>query len=185
MLLGSMRSVQAYSSPQSFGGLASPAKLCRHFCESHRVRFLPIAIMAFILGAGATLVQTGIAASPPSGAAPGSRQVSPSLTTVDLLSPLRLLPTSASSATSPIPSTMPLGETLISPQRRSPNRPQSRQDAHDSAVADCMQMWDFGTHMTKQAWLRTCKRIETRLDKLNVDAVMPNAKTTSQKKQVR
>ena len=149
------------------------------------MRFLPIAIMAVILGAGATFVQAGIAASPPSGAAPGSRQVSPSLTTVDLLSPLRLLPTSASSATSPIPSTMPLGETLISPQRRSPNRPQSRQDAHDSAVADCMQMWDFGTHMTKQAWLRTCKRIETRLDKLNVDAVMPNAKTTSQKKQVR
>jgi hypothetical protein len=80
---------------------------------------------------------------------------------------------------------MPLGETPISPQRRSPNRPQSRQEAHDSAVADCMQMWDFGTHMTKQAWLRTCRRIETRLDNLNVDAVKPSAKTTSQRKPVR
>lgn len=149
------------------------------------MRLLPLAIIAVILGAGATFVQAGIAASPPSGVAPGSRQGSPSLTTVDLLPPLRLLPTSTSGTTSAIPSTMPLGETLISPQRQSPNRPQSRQDAHDSAVADCMQMWDFGTHMTKQAWLRTCKRIETRLDKLNVDAVMPNAKTTSQKKQVR
>ena len=80
---------------------------------------------------------------------------------------------------------MPLGETLISPQRRLPNRPQSREEAHDSAVADCMRMWDFGTHMTKQAWLRTCKRIETRLDNLNVDVVKPSAETTSQKKQVR
>ena len=57
-------------------------------------------------------------------------------------------------------------------------RPQARQLTHDGAVADCMRMWDSGTHMTKQAWLRTCKRVETRLDKLNIDAVVPDAKTT-------
>ena len=32
--------------------------------------------------------------------------------------------------------------------------PQSRQNVYDSAVADCMQMWDSGTHMTKQEWSR-------------------------------
>jgi len=40
---------------------------------------------------------------------------------------------------------------------------------------------DSGTHMTKKDWLRTCMRIETRLDDLNIDAVMPETKSTSQK----
>jgi hypothetical protein len=35
--------------------------------------------------------------------------------------------------------------------------------------------------MTKKDWLRTCMRIETRLDDLNIDAVMPETKSTSQK----
>jgi hypothetical protein len=88
------------------------------------------------------------------------------MTDAGVLQPLRLLQGAASRTTW---------------QSQPPSRPRARQLTHDSAIADCMQMWDFGTHMTKQAWLRTCKRVETRLDTLNVDAVMPNAKAASQK----
>jgi len=30
--------------------------------------------------------------------------------------------------------------------------------------------------MTRQAWSNTCKRIQTRLDNLDVEAIMPKAK---------
>jgi len=43
---------------------------------------------------------------------------------------------------------------------------------HESGVGDCMRMWDSGTHMTKQEWSRACKRVQTRLDSLDVDAIM-------------
>ena len=43
---------------------------------------------------------------------------------------------------------------------------------HDSGIVDCMQMWDSGTHMTKQEWSRACRRVQTRLDGLGVDAIM-------------
>ena len=57
--------------------------------------------------------------------------------------------------------------------RQSPGPPQSREKQHDSDVADCMQMWDSGTHMTKQEWARTCKRVQSRLDNLKVDGLIP------------
>ena len=47
---------------------------------------------------------------------------------------------------------------------------------HDSAVVDCVQMWDSGTHMTKQQWSRACKRVQTRLDRLDVDAIIRQTK---------
>lgn len=146
------------------------------------MRLLLITILTLSVGAGATFAQTGIGESSQSGAAPGSPHVNPtSLTNANVLLPLRLLPGAVSSTTSPIPSATTPGATGISPLRLLPSRQQSRQNAHDSAVADCMQMWDKGTHMTKQEWLRTCKRIETRLDNLNIDAVMPGTRTNSQK----
>jgi hypothetical protein len=33
-----------------------------------------------------------------------------------------------------------------------------------------------GRHMTQQAWSNTCKRNQTRLDNLDVEAIMPKAK---------
>jgi hypothetical protein len=42
--------------------------------------------------------------------------------------------------------------------------------AHDSAVANCVQMWDRGTHMTEQQWLRTCKRVQNRLQHIEMKA---------------
>jgi hypothetical protein len=117
--------------------------------ENRHMRLVLIAIMFFSLGVDATSAQT----------IPGTPPASPaSFTNADVLPPLRLLPRT----------TPAVG---ISPHRQS--LPQSRQKEHDSAVADCMRMWDSETHMTQQEWGRTCKRVQTRLDNLNVDALMP------------
>ena len=48
---------------------------------------------------------------------------------------------------------------------------------HDSGVGDCMQMWDSGTHMTKEQWSRACRGVQTRLNNLEVDAIMRERKT--------
>jgi hypothetical protein len=118
------------------------------------MRLLLIAFVTFSVGAGATCVQ----------AAPGSPPVNPATLTKAELPTLRLLP----SATPPM---------VISPHRAPPGVPQSRQKNYDRDVADCMQMWDSGTHMTKLQWASTCKRVQTRLDNLNVDAMMPKTMT--------
>jgi hypothetical protein len=131
------------------------------------LRHLLIAIVTLGLWAGG--------GSPASDAAPGLPQRSPASLT-GALPPLRLLPDSAYPTTSPSHSAITPGEPGLSPHRQHPSRLQSRQHTHDSAVDDCMQMWDAGTHMTKQTWLRTCKRVETRLDTLSVDAVMPKVR---------
>jgi hypothetical protein len=41
-----------------------------------------------------------------------------------------------------------------------------RQKADAAAVLDCEQMWDQGTHMTRQDWSRTCRRVQGRLQNL-------------------
>ena len=60
------------------------------------------------------------------------------------------------------------------PTRTPPILPALR--PHDSGIVGCVQMWDSGTHMTKQEWLRACRRVQTRLDRLDVEAIMPKAK---------
>jgi len=113
------------------------------------MRLLLLAVIFFCLGADAASAQTIL--SPPA--------VSPaSVTNADVLPPLRLL-----ARTSPAVGILPHRQSL----------PQSQSNVHDSAVADCVRMWDSGTHMTKQEWARTCKRVQTRLDNLKVDAAMP------------
>jgi hypothetical protein len=123
------------------------------------MRLLLIAIMTFGLGAGAAFAQ-----KPQSGA--GSSQGDPA-------SGRRAHVATSHSAATP-------DATGTLPQRLTPSRAHSSQNVHDNAVPDCMQMWDSGTHMTKPEWLRTCRRVETRLDNLNVESLMPKAKTTSE-----
>jgi hypothetical protein len=41
-------------------------------------------------------------------------------------------------------------------------------DAYQAAVTSCVKMWDRGTHMTKSEWLRTCRRVQDRLEHLPV-----------------
>jgi hypothetical protein len=96
------------------------------------------------------------------GGAALAHTASEALPKVGLL-PLRLLPSAAP---------MERGS-----QRQSPSSSQSRHNEHDTAVMDCIKMWDSGTHMTKQQWSRTCKRVQTRLDNLKVDAIIPKPKT--------
>lgn len=37
------------------------------------------------------------------------------------------------------------------------------QKADLEAIANCEQMWDRGTHMTKREWSLTCRRVQYRL----------------------
>ena len=37
---------------------------------------------------------------------------------------------------------------------------------HQEAVADCEQMWDRGTHMSRREWSQTCRRVQNRLQQL-------------------
>jgi hypothetical protein len=83
------------------------------------MRLLLIAIATFTLGAGSTSAETVIGGTSRSSAAT-------SLTNVDVLPPLRLLPIAVA-------------------RRQPPSRPQAWQGAHDIAVTNCMQMWDSGT----------------------------------------
>ena len=143
------------------------------FCENRPMRFLLVAFVTLSLGAGATYAQTGTGGSTPSRGAQGSAEGSAaSLVHVNVLPALRLPAVPASCATLSIPSAT--GPLAAAPHSSSP--PQSRQNGHDSAVTECMKMWDSGTHMTKHEWLRTCRRVQTRLDNLNVDAISPKAK---------
>jgi len=113
------------------------------------MRLLLHAFMFFVFGADAASAQT----------IPGPPAANPaSVTNADVLAPLRLLARTTAAVGIP-------------PHRQS--LPQSQSNVHDSAVTDCMGMWDSGTHMTRQEWARTCRRVQTRLDNLKVDAVMP------------
>jgi hypothetical protein len=42
------------------------------------------------------------------------------------------------------------------------------QNAHEAAIMDCERMWDRGTHMTKQSWAQTCRRVQNRLQQLEL-----------------
>ena len=38
----------------------------------------------------------------------------------------------------------------------------ARDKAYKAAVTNCEEMWDRGTHMSKQDWSRTCRRVQDR-----------------------
>jgi hypothetical protein len=62
---------------------------------------------------------------------------------------------------------MPVGKVAPS-VAEVPGKPSARESAiRDQAVADCERIWDPGTHMTKQEWSRTCRRVQTRLQRLD------------------
>ena len=44
----------------------------------------------------------------------------------------------------------------------------SKRAALETAVADCESMWDRGTHMTKKEWSRTCRRVQDRIQQLEL-----------------
>jgi hypothetical protein len=44
----------------------------------------------------------------------------------------------------------------------------AKQSAHETAIADCERMWDRGTHMSKRDWSQTCRRVQNRLQHLEL-----------------
>jgi hypothetical protein len=50
-----------------------------------------------------------------------------------------------------------------------PAKPIKTKGVVGDAKAECLKMWDAGTHMSRQEWSRTCDRIQTRLDNLKVE----------------
>jgi hypothetical protein len=45
---------------------------------------------------------------------------------------------------------------------------QTSQNAHETAIADCERMWDRGTHMSKREWSQTCRRVQNRLQQIEL-----------------
>ena len=44
----------------------------------------------------------------------------------------------------------------------------SGKNAANEEFADCMRLWDKATHMTKQEWSRTCRRVQSRLNQVQI-----------------
>jgi hypothetical protein len=126
---------------------------------------------------------------PPS---PGANTpVDPQRNNVDANPPTQRLP--GTTANSPNGSTQPGAPSQATPQgtvsssgrpdpsgaNSSPNSTRTGKNPAQEAIADCVRLWDAGTHMTKGEWLATCRRVQGRLDNLKVDPVAP--KTASKR----
>jgi hypothetical protein len=44
----------------------------------------------------------------------------------------------------------------------------AKQKAHAAAIENCEAMWDRDTHMTRKEWSRTCRRVQVRLEGLEL-----------------
>lgn len=64
---------------------------------------------------------------------------------------------------------MPVGKVGRAPTDAPAKPAAASEDAiREQAIGDCERIWDRGTHMTKQEWSRTCRRVQTRLQRLDV-----------------
>jgi hypothetical protein len=43
-----------------------------------------------------------------------------------------------------------------------------KEKAYAAAIANCEGMWDRGTHMTRKEWSRTCRRVQNRLQQMEL-----------------
>lgn len=43
-----------------------------------------------------------------------------------------------------------------------------RVQAYAAAIASCEGMWDRGAHMTRKEWSRTCRRVQDRLQQMEL-----------------
>jgi hypothetical protein len=76
-----------------------------------------------------------------------------------------LFGSSTSPALAQAPSVTPLAPGASTHAREAVS---ARKSEFEAAVADCEGMWDRGTHMTKQEWSRTCRRVQDRLQQLKL-----------------
>jgi hypothetical protein len=144
--------------------------------------------------------------SPPT-PTPGGGIGTPSAPNTSVFPPSRLLPTPAPSAAAPgQPGNPPAGAVLPgAPSGPDPNLPATASGARpqpggansseqsirnrtgknpsNERYADCVKLWDRETHMSKADWSRTCRRIENRLqnvqlENLDVDVSGPKPRKT-------
>ena len=90
-----------------------------------------------------------------------------------------LAPLSPQITTTPLSGGLPTRVPSSSPSSTSPSESAlSAPGGGGNTLADCMKIWDRGTHMTKTEWRAACQRSLTRLDTLDID----NAGTAPPKK---
>jgi len=115
----------------------------------------------------------------------------PSQTNVDLFPPSRLTtpgapagaPSSNQSPSQPLPLPGQLGQNPQNASRPQPGGANSSAPAanpsktgNDYNLTECVKLWDAGTHMSKGEWRAACKRVQDRLNNLEVIAVETNQK---------
>jgi hypothetical protein len=44
----------------------------------------------------------------------------------------------------------------------------ANEKAHAAAIANCEAMWEQATHMTRKDWARACRRVQARLQQLEL-----------------
>ena len=49
----------------------------------------------------------------------------------------------------------------------------AKPDTLEERVADCIRLWDAGTHMTKREWAVVCRRVQLRLQEVKPGAMAP------------
>ena len=127
----------------------------------------------------------------PNTTSPSIAPSTPSQRNLDIAPPTRNLPNSSGNAVAPQPPQNGATPGSVPPQdnqmpassggkaRNEPgganSSPESRQNrtgknALSESYTSCLNIWDAGTHMSKREWSTACKRVENRLDKLQVDA---------------
>lgn len=81
-------------------------------------------------------------------------------------------PTAPLDPNAPNPTSQSSGRAPASGGVQAPATRTGKNPANDR-LADCMRLWDAGTHMSKTDWARTCKRVDNRLTDLKVDDIDP------------
>jgi hypothetical protein len=61
------------------------------------------------------------------------------------------------------------GAALAQSSPTAPAKAPLAKESRAARVAECMQLWDAATHMTKREWANTCERIQTRLESLKIE----------------
>ena len=130
----------------------------------------PLYALALCLASTGALAQA--AATPPGGTAPGSPQSAA---------------TSSGAAPAGAPAQAPTPrQNSASGGSAGPNAAsEDPKAANASRYSECVELWDRGTHMSKKDWSRTCRRIENRLQNLqveNLDVGSPPAKGRKKEK---
>ena len=138
---------------------------------------------------GSTSPGTGSPATRAPGGAPGltptpSGPITPNRSNSEVFPPSRVLPatqgqgpnqtgTPGSTAVTPETGTPSGGSRVPSPATGGAGSSQQSTAGKNAArdeLADCLKLWDAGTHMSKADWARTCRRIQGRLDDIKSQA---------------